>query len=427
MNGSAPKVSIGMPVYNGAATLAEALDALLAQTFTDFEVVINDNASTDATETICRQYAARDSRIRYERNATNLGAAGNFNRVFERARGVYFKWFACDDLLAPEYLAACVAALDDGGPDVVLAFPDRAILSPDGVRLAGDPYLVSGAPDDELAYDDISFPRLMRVCGSRCPIFVFGLMRRAAVAATRGMGNYIAADLVFVAELRLIGRFRRVPQTLFFQRLHPPTPEVLARTRRKGDAAWFDPRKRVRSPEWKLFVEMVRAVSRSRQPGLDKARCYVALGGHIATRTHRWSVLAIRRLRAGMWRTWTRISTATVAAERVTALPLRLWVLAAGLRRADAMRIRWAFSRPWWGSNPRLITFGAGRLGRRGDVHAARVLVAWMLGPSHERRRAAAEVIAGESARCVAQVTQALQERGGSPEAFLAALDRYAS
>ncbi len=112
MSNLTPKVSVGMPVYNGAETLPAALDSLLAQTYTDFEVLINDNASTDATEAICRAYAARDSRIRYERNSANLGAAGNFNRVFERARGAYFKWFACDDLLAPDYLAECVAALE---------------------------------------------------------------------------------------------------------------------------------------------------------------------------------------------------------------------------------------------------------------------------------------------------------------------------
>jgi glycosyltransferase involved in cell wall biosynthesis len=75
----APRVSIGMPVYNGEPYLTRALDALLAQSFTDFELIISDNASTDATETICREYAARDRRIRYYRCNENHGAAWNFN------------------------------------------------------------------------------------------------------------------------------------------------------------------------------------------------------------------------------------------------------------------------------------------------------------------------------------------------------------
>jgi len=254
-----------MPVYNGADTLAEALDSLLAQTFTDFEVLISDNASTDATEAICREYAERDARILYERNAENLGAAGNFNRVFDRAQGKYFKWFAADDLLAPEYLERCVAALDDAGEEFVLAFPGRQIVDPDGNPLDHDPYLISGKPADEQTYDDIGFSRLMRVCGSRCPIFVFGLMRTEVAKQTQGMGAYIAADLVYVAELRLRGRFRKVAGDLFLQRLHPPTPEVLARTKRSGDAAWFDTKKRKRwvFPEWRLLGEMIRAISRA--------------------------------------------------------------------------------------------------------------------------------------------------------------------
>src|SRR3982751_485615 len=99
-----PKVSIGLPVYNGELHLALALDSILAQTYGDFEIVISDNGSTDGTESICRRYAAADPRIRYERNETNRGAAWNYNHVFELSRGEYFKWMAHDDLIEPNYL-----------------------------------------------------------------------------------------------------------------------------------------------------------------------------------------------------------------------------------------------------------------------------------------------------------------------------------
>jgi len=93
-----PKISIGMPVYNGAKYIREALDSLLGQTFTDFELIISDNASTDNTEAICREYAAKDERIRYIRQPHNLGASANFKFVLDEAQGEYFMWAAADDV-----------------------------------------------------------------------------------------------------------------------------------------------------------------------------------------------------------------------------------------------------------------------------------------------------------------------------------------
>src|SRR5450759_757223 len=93
---TAPTVSIGMPVYNGEKYISEALDALLAQTFTNFELLISDNASTDGTTAICRHYADRDSRIHYVRQSENRGGVANFKFVLDEARGEYFMWAACD-------------------------------------------------------------------------------------------------------------------------------------------------------------------------------------------------------------------------------------------------------------------------------------------------------------------------------------------
>ena len=78
---SRPKVSIGVPVYNGQRYLEHALSGLVDQTFTDFELIICDNASTDNTAKICEGFAARDSRIQYHRNPKNIGANPNFNRT----------------------------------------------------------------------------------------------------------------------------------------------------------------------------------------------------------------------------------------------------------------------------------------------------------------------------------------------------------
>jgi len=99
-----PKVSVGMPVFNGEKFIREALDSLLAQTFTDFELIISDNASTDKTEAICRKYAIKDKRIRYVRQSKNRGGVNNFKWVLDAAVGEYFMWAACDDKWSKTYL-----------------------------------------------------------------------------------------------------------------------------------------------------------------------------------------------------------------------------------------------------------------------------------------------------------------------------------
>ena len=114
-----PMVSIGMPIYSGERYIREALDSLLAQTFTDFELIISDNASSDRTESICREYAERDARIIYFRQEENIGAAGNFQFVLDRAQSDLFMWAAHDDVWAKNYLKDATALLADKGIDFI--------------------------------------------------------------------------------------------------------------------------------------------------------------------------------------------------------------------------------------------------------------------------------------------------------------------
>src|SRR5690348_17890875 len=86
------KVAIGMPVWNGEKFVSEAIESILGQTYGDFELVISDNASTDATAEICRGYAKQDTRIRYFRQTKNIGAGPNHHEVFRLSAGRYFKW-----------------------------------------------------------------------------------------------------------------------------------------------------------------------------------------------------------------------------------------------------------------------------------------------------------------------------------------------
>lgn len=107
-----PQVSIGLPVFNGEKSIAQALDSLLAQTFTDFELIISDNASTDATSLIGAEYASRDSRIKYVRQSENIGAFLNFKYVLQKAQAKYFMWAAADDYWYPEFLAKNYSVLE---------------------------------------------------------------------------------------------------------------------------------------------------------------------------------------------------------------------------------------------------------------------------------------------------------------------------
>jgi glycosyltransferase involved in cell wall biosynthesis len=120
-----PTVSIGMPVYNGEAYIRQAIDSVISQTFTDFELVISDNCSTDGTEMICKEYIKKDSRIKYIQQPVNIGAINNFNFLLKHARGLYFTWLTCDDFLDASFLEVIVQYLDKHA-DVALCFSDSS-------------------------------------------------------------------------------------------------------------------------------------------------------------------------------------------------------------------------------------------------------------------------------------------------------------
>src|SRR5207245_5286947 len=107
-----PRVSVGLPVYNGEKFLRKRLDSVLEQTFENFELIISDNASTDATLVICMEYSKKDKRIRYIRQEKNMGLTWNFNFVLQEAKGEYFVWAAVDDHWYPTFLEKNVKNLE---------------------------------------------------------------------------------------------------------------------------------------------------------------------------------------------------------------------------------------------------------------------------------------------------------------------------
>jgi glycosyltransferase involved in cell wall biosynthesis len=232
MNDTVPRLSIGLPVYNGENYLAASLDALLSQTFDEFELIVSDNASSDGTEAICRDFEARDGRIVYHRQEVNRGASWNFNHTFALARGEYFKWAAHDDLHAPTFLERCVAALD-AEPALVLCFTQAAVVDEQGYRVEADADETgSRTVHGVLPADEEKRLRCVGSCrrheryrgvllySTRC-YEVFGVIRRAAMRRTGLYRSYNGAEKVFLAELSLAGRFAEVAEKLFFSRWHP--------------------------------------------------------------------------------------------------------------------------------------------------------------------------------------------------------------
>ena len=99
-----PKVSIGLPVYNGELFLKTAIDSLLNQSYSNFELIISDNNSTDSTQRICQEYAKNDDRIRYIKQEKNIGPYPNFYFVLSQSKGKYFMWAAADDFWEPDFI-----------------------------------------------------------------------------------------------------------------------------------------------------------------------------------------------------------------------------------------------------------------------------------------------------------------------------------
>jgi glycosyltransferase involved in cell wall biosynthesis len=208
-----PRVSIAVPVYNGERFVAQSLDSLLAQTYTDFELVIVDNCSTDGTEDICRSFASRDPRVRYFRNERNIGGPGNFCRAFRLSRGEYHKWSTADDYWEPTVVEKGVALLD-ANPELVLAYPRTRLVTGDGT-------LIREFDDHLHLMEDSPAKRMRRVLDTSTLCHAhLGVLRRSAMLRTSLMGSELASDIRFLAELSLYGKFAVIPEYLFYRRFH---------------------------------------------------------------------------------------------------------------------------------------------------------------------------------------------------------------
>ncbi len=271
------RVSVGLTVYNGERYLAAALESLRGQRFKDFEVIISDNASTDGTQAICLQFAARDDRIRYVRNRVNVGLARNFNQAFRLSSGEFFKWAAYDDICGPHLLSRCVEVLDHD-PGVVLAYPRVAMIDEDGeITKKND-----SGPDISSSDPAVRLSTLMR--NPFWGTSMFGVIRSSVLARTGLMRSNAACDHVLLAELCLHGRFIELPEYDFFNRDHSDRWVTKSSIVRR--ALYVDPR----LPRVAAFLRVIQAaayvqvVHGAPIGPRARGRCYLALGGWLSAR-----------------------------------------------------------------------------------------------------------------------------------------------
>lgn len=268
-----PTVSIGLPVYNGASYLQDAISSVLAQDYADFELVISDNASTDETSAICRSAAEKDSRIRYVRQPENIGAIRNYQAVLDMARGRYFKWAAHDDLLESGFISACVDALEQD-PGLILAYPSTVLIDAEGQ--ASECYIDRLDSDDEDPV--LRFAQWMKWGNHLCnPIF--GLMPRDQLEKCRPMGAYAGSDHVFLAEIALAGRCKRLPVGYMLRRLHGGMSSQ-SQVGSLAVAGWMSGQslRGLRFRWWRLLREYGTAIWRSGMTPSQKLRAATILG-----------------------------------------------------------------------------------------------------------------------------------------------------
>lgn len=213
-----PRVVLGMTLYNNARHLPHALESLLAQTYSDFALLLLDDASSDETEQMARRYAERDARVRYHRHDRRQAMIATWREVAEIAGrqwpdAEFFAWVSDHDWWHPRWLERLLAELD-GHPEAVLAYPITRRVTGAGAEIDKGPRLF-----DTVGCRGVR-ARWSRFCrdGVGSGDMVYGLIRFDALRRAGIFRPVLRPDRLLVAELTLHGEIRQVPEVLWFRR-----------------------------------------------------------------------------------------------------------------------------------------------------------------------------------------------------------------
>ena len=213
MNG--PQVSVGMPVYNNADTIARTLDRFCSQQHRHLEIIISDDCSSDGTEAICRDLARQDARIRYFRQKRNIGSLANHKFVFDLSGGDYFMWCNGHDFPGANYLSCCVQSLE-ADPSLVLCGGKTQRFDVEGNLRE---LLYSGLDTAGLGVTE-RFKKVFRAIQKDAIIF-YGVYRSDALRQTELHRKTLGGDLVLLAEMALHGNLLQREDTTFYRRIRP--------------------------------------------------------------------------------------------------------------------------------------------------------------------------------------------------------------
>lgn len=254
-----PRVSVGLPTYNAEKTIASSIDAILAQSMSDFELIISDNASTDGTWSIVQAYARRDSRIVALRQPVNIGANGNYSAVFRAARAGYFKWASSNDWCAETLIERCVALLDHE-PGAVLVAPRTRLFADTIDHFSEYPHDVAfnqGTPSE----------RLIAVT-TRLPLnnVLNGVIRSEALRRTRLIDHFIGADIVLVGHLAMLGNIELIDEPLFYRRMDRETATQMMSAEAMHRHHYPATTWRALFPTWRVHAAWIGAVLSSDLP-----------------------------------------------------------------------------------------------------------------------------------------------------------------
>lgn len=208
-------VSIGMPVYNGSQFIRKALDSLLDQTHTNFELIISDNQSTDNTEIIVQEYVKKDNRIKYIKRKKNEGAISNLNKVFKIANYDYFMWASHDDFWSKDFIELCLDGFNSNNNIVLSTVISSIVDSNSEDEIATDYGLDTTNINSIKKF--IAYRKYLRTFPGADCIF-YGLFDRRALLKVMPMQNVVASDHLLLSKLSINGDFYRVPKNLFYKR-----------------------------------------------------------------------------------------------------------------------------------------------------------------------------------------------------------------
>jgi len=263
-----PLVTIGLPVYNSEKYLEQSLKSLLAQTYSDFVLIISDNASTDGTPLICKRYADADGRVKYFRNDTNIGNPRNFNRVAALTTTRYLKWSTSDDFWEPTFLERSLDIMEHD-PAVALCYPQAVLVDAEGRNPT--PYddvlhLMQENPADRF----IALVENIKLAHQH-----LGLIRMSHLRRTHLLGVHAGSDINLLAELTLYGKFFELPHRLFFRRFHKDSGSW-KRGNAEHDAKYYHAagKGHGRLRLWRTHVGFLSAVHTSPLPLQSKAKLY---------------------------------------------------------------------------------------------------------------------------------------------------------